>query len=70
MRPTMILAAAALGGLLAASSTSRAYALGCTFTDIDVPGSQPGSTSWLPLGKDFWSRKAIGSSGNRAGGKP
>jgi hypothetical protein len=40
----MILAAAALSGLLAASSTSCAYALGCTFTDIDVPGSQPRST--------------------------
>jgi hypothetical protein len=44
MRPIMILAAAALGGLLAASSTSKAHALGYTFTDLNVPGSQPGST--------------------------
>ena len=44
MRPIMILASAALGGLFAASSTSQAYAFGYTFTDLDVPGSQPGST--------------------------
>jgi hypothetical protein len=44
MRPIMILAAAALGGLLAASSTSKTHALGYTFTDLNVPGSQPGST--------------------------
>ena len=43
MRPIMILAAAALGGLLAASSTSKAHAVGYTFTDLNVPGSQPGS---------------------------
>ena len=43
MRPIMILAAAALGGLLAASSTSNAHALDYTFTDLNVPGSQPGS---------------------------
>ena len=42
MRPIMILAAAALGGLLAASSTSKAHAVGYTFTDLNVPGSQPG----------------------------
>lgn len=40
----MMLAAAALGGLLAASSTSKAHALGYTFTDLNVPDSQPGST--------------------------
>jgi len=44
MRPIVILAAAALVGLLAASSTSKGYALGYTFTDLNVPGSQPGST--------------------------
>jgi hypothetical protein len=44
MRPTMILAAAALGGLLAAFSTSKAHALGYTFTDLNVAVSQPGST--------------------------
>jgi hypothetical protein len=44
MRPIMILAAAALSGLIASSSTSSAHTLGCTFTDIDVPGSQTGST--------------------------
>jgi hypothetical protein len=42
MRKDMtILAAAAMGGMLAASS---AHAFGYTFTDLDVPGSQPGST--------------------------
>jgi hypothetical protein len=41
MRPLMILAAAALGGLFAASSFSQAHAFGYSFTDIDVPGSQP-----------------------------
>jgi len=40
----MILAAAALGGLIAASSTSKAHALGYTFTDLNVLDSQPGST--------------------------
>jgi hypothetical protein len=44
MRAIMILAAAALGGLLAASSTSKTHALGYTFTELNVPGSQPGST--------------------------
>ena len=45
MRPIMILAAAALGGLLAATSTSKALALGYTSTDIDVPGTEPASTA-------------------------
>ena len=44
MRSIMILAAGALGGLLAASSTSKAHALGYTFTDLNEQGSQPGST--------------------------
>jgi len=43
----MILAAAGLGVLLVASSTSKAHALGYTFTDINVPGSQPGSTGFF-----------------------
>jgi hypothetical protein len=41
---TILAAAVALGGLLAVSSVSKAYALGYTFTDIGAPGSQPGST--------------------------
>jgi hypothetical protein len=40
----MILAATALVGLISSSSTSSAHILGYTFSDIDVPGSQPGST--------------------------
>jgi uncharacterized membrane protein len=40
---TILAAAAAVGSLLALS-TSTADALGYTFTDINVPGSQPGST--------------------------
>lgn len=43
---TILAAAAALGGLLAASS---AQALGYAFTDINVPGSQPGSTGFFGL---------------------
>lgn len=50
MRPITILAAAALGGLLVASSSSQANALGYTFTDINVPGSQPDSTGLYGLG--------------------
>lgn len=50
MRPIMILASAALGGLFAASSTSQAYAFGYTFTDLNVPGSQPYSTGYVGLG--------------------
>jgi PEP-CTERM motif len=50
MRKDMtILGAAAIGGLLAASPTSKAHALGYAFTDIDVPGSQPGSTGFFGL---------------------
>jgi hypothetical protein len=41
----MILGASALGGLLVASPTSRAHALGYTSTDIDVPGIEPASTA-------------------------
>jgi hypothetical protein len=41
-----ILAAAALGGLLAAPSTSKVHALGYTFADINVPGG----TGFLGLG--------------------
>jgi hypothetical protein len=52
MRLKSILAAMAfLGGPLAASPASQAHATGYTFTDINVPGSQPGSTGFLfPLG--------------------
>jgi hypothetical protein len=46
----VIVAAAALGGLLAASSTSKVHALGYAFTVIKVPGSEPGSTGFLGLG--------------------
>jgi probable HAF family extracellular repeat protein len=45
MRPLIILAAAALGGLFAASSNLQARSFGYTFTDINVPGSQPDSTA-------------------------
>jgi hypothetical protein len=50
MHPFMILAVAALGGLLDASSTSKVHALGYTFTVINVPGSEPGSTGVFGLG--------------------
>ena len=50
MRPILILASAALGGLFAASSTSQAYAFGYTFTDLNVPGSQPDSTGANGIG--------------------
>ena len=51
MRKEMtIVAVAALGGLLAASSTSQAKTVGYTFTEINVPGSQPGSTGQNGLG--------------------
>jgi uncharacterized membrane protein len=51
MRKEMtILVAAALGGVLAASSTSQAKTVGYTFTEINVPGSQPGSTGQNGLG--------------------
>jgi hypothetical protein len=46
----MILAAPALGGLLVASSTSRAHALGYTSTDINALGSAPGSAGVFRLG--------------------
>ena len=50
MRPIMILASLALGGLFATSSTSQAHAFGYTFTDLNVPGSQPYSTGYVGLG--------------------
>ena len=51
MRKEMtILVAAALGGLLAASSTAQAKTVGYIFADINVPGSQPGSTGQNGLG--------------------
>jgi hypothetical protein len=51
MRPTTILtAAAALGALLTSSPTAQAGVVGYTFTEIDVPGSQPGSTGAFDLG--------------------
>ena len=46
---TILFAAAALGGILDASWASKAHALGYTFTDIDVPGSQPGTTGFFGL---------------------
>jgi uncharacterized membrane protein len=46
---TTLAAVAALGGMLALSPTSKAHAIGYTFTDIDVPGSQPGSTGFFGL---------------------
>jgi probable HAF family extracellular repeat protein len=46
---TILVAAAAMGGLLIASSTSEAEAFGYTFTDINVPGSQPDSTQGTGL---------------------
>jgi hypothetical protein len=49
-REMTIVAVAAISGLLAASSSSKALAVGYTFTDINVPGSQPGSTGFLSLG--------------------
>jgi hypothetical protein len=49
MRPIAILAAATLGGLFAASSISQVHAFGYTFTDINVPGSQPDSTQGTGL---------------------
>jgi hypothetical protein len=43
--------AAALGALLVASSTAQASVTSYSFADIDVPGSQPGSTGFsFPLG--------------------
>lgn len=45
----ILAAAAALGGTLAALSASTADAFGYTFTDINVPGSQPGSTGFFGL---------------------
>jgi probable HAF family extracellular repeat protein len=46
---TILAATAALGGLFALSPISKAYALGYTFADINVPGSEPGSTGFLGL---------------------
>jgi hypothetical protein len=46
---TILFAAAALGGILDASWASKAHALGYTFTDIEVPGSQPGTTGFFGL---------------------
>jgi hypothetical protein len=56
----MILAAAALGGLLVASSTSRAGALVYTRTDTNLLGSLPRSTGVFSLdvnnpGQSVWS---------------
>ena len=45
---TILAAAAAVGSLLTLS-TSTADALGYTFTDINAPGSQPGSTGFFGL---------------------
>jgi probable HAF family extracellular repeat protein len=46
MRRKITMLAAAVGGLLAASTVSQAKAAGYLFTDIDVPGSLPGSTGF------------------------
>jgi hypothetical protein len=43
MRAKMILAATALGGLLAASPAAQAHVLGYTFTEIYAPGAAPGT---------------------------
>jgi probable HAF family extracellular repeat protein len=47
---TILAAAAAIGGLLIASSTSEAEAFGYTFTELNVPGSQPYSTGYDGIG--------------------
>jgi hypothetical protein len=59
MRPIMILAAAALGGLLAATSTSKALALGYTSTDINVPGTEPASTAVYSDGFPYTGGKSV-----------
>jgi hypothetical protein len=46
----MIPRSGALGELLAKTSTSKAQALGYSYTDIDVPGSPPGTTGFFRLG--------------------
>ncbi|MBV8441001.1 MAG: hypothetical protein JO312_10670, partial [Hyphomicrobiales bacterium] len=43
MRSTMILATAALGGLLAVSPDARADGVGYTFSEIYPPGAAPGT---------------------------
>jgi hypothetical protein len=47
---TILAAAAAMGGLLIAPSISEAEVFGYTFTDLNVPGSQPYSTGYNGLG--------------------
>jgi len=59
-----------LGGLLAFSPASRANALGYAFTDIDVPGSQAGSTGEYGLALNNWGEVAgsyFDGAGNRNG---
>jgi uncharacterized membrane protein len=48
--PTILSAAVAVGGLLAASSPAMAVPSGYTFTTIVVPGSLPGTTGAFDLG--------------------
>jgi len=59
MRSTAIMTAI-LGGLLTASSAAQASNIGYTFTDINVPGSQPGSTG-------FFSNLSLNNLGEVAG---
>jgi hypothetical protein len=67
---TILATTATLGGLLALSSASKADALGYTFTDINVPGSQPGSTGEYGLALNNWGEVAgsyLDSVGNSNG---
>ena len=67
---TILAAAAAMGGLLIAFSNSEAQAFGYTFTDINVPGSQPYSTGYNGLGINNFGQIAgsyTDSSGNSDG---
>jgi probable HAF family extracellular repeat protein len=48
--PSTAIITAVLAGLLATSSAAQASNIGYTFTDIDVPGSQPGSTGFFVPG--------------------
>jgi hypothetical protein len=67
---TILATTATLGGLLALSSASKADALGYTFTDINVLGSQPGSTGEYGLALNNWGEVAgsyLDSVGNSNG---
>jgi hypothetical protein len=49
-KTTILSAAVALGALLALSAAAQAGVTGYTFTEINVPGSQPGSTGFFGIG--------------------